>query len=592
MTERVLSGHLTENEIEKEVRLKGWVQKRRDLGGLIFIDLRDKSGIMQIVFNPDYSQEALETAESIRSEYVIDVVGKLVLRDDATINPSIPTGTLEVLASSIKVLNKAKNPPFMIQDDVNISEDIRLKYRYLDLRRPGLQETFKLRHQTTQSIRNYLNKNEFLEMETPILTKSTPEGARDYLVPSRVHPGEFYALPQSPQLFKQLIMMSGFERYYQIARCFRDEDLRADRQPEFTQVDIETSFLTSDEIMTMTEEMMKEVVKEVKDVDITLPLQRMPYDEAMDRFGSDKPDTRFGLELIHVSDIVADSGFKVFKQAVENGGKVALLNVEGAAGSYSRKDIDKLTEFVNVYGAKGLAWLKVEEEEVKGPISKFLSDEEKSAITDKAKAKSGDLLLFVADKSSVVYDSLGALRLKLGKDLGLINEEAFHFLWVTDWPLFEYDEELGRYFAAHHPFTSPIEADKEKLLTDPMNVRANAYDLVLNGYELGGGSIRIHQTELQNKMFQALGFTEEEAREQFGFLLDALEYGAPPHGGVALGLDRIIMLLAGRSNLRDTILFPKTASASDLMTEAPSEVSGDQLQELSISLAKRNDNKE
>lgn len=592
MIERVLSGHLTENEIEKEVRLKGWVQKRRDLGGLIFIDLRDKSGIMQIVFNPDYSQKALETAESIRSEYVIDVVGKLVLRDEATINPSISTGTLEVLASSIKVLNKAKNPPFMIQDDVNISEDIRLKYRYLDLRRPGLQETFKLRHQTTQSIRNYLNKNEFLEMETPILTKSTPEGARDYLVPSRVHPGEFYALPQSPQLFKQLIMMSGFERYYQIARCFRDEDLRADRQPEFTQVDIETSFLTSDEIMTMTEEMMKEVVKEVKDVDITLPLQRMPYDEAMDRFGSDKPDTRFGLELIHVSDIVADSGFKVFKQAVANGGKVALLNVEGAAGSYSRKDIDKLTEFVNVYGAKGLAWLKVEEEEVKGPISKFLSDEEKAAIKDKSKANSGDLLLFVADKSSVVYDSLGALRLKLGKDLGLIDEEAFHFLWVTDWPLFEYDEELGRYFAAHHPFTSPIEADKEKLLTDPMNVRANAYDLVLNGYELGGGSIRIHQTELQNKMFQALGFTEVEAREQFGFLLDALEYGAPPHGGVALGLDRIIMLLAGRSNLRDTILFPKTASASDLMTEAPSEVSGDQLQELSISLATRNDNKE
>ncbi|GEN85478.1 aspartate--tRNA ligase [Oceanobacillus sojae] len=591
MTERVLSGHLTENEIEKEVRLKGWVQKRRDLGGLIFIDLRDKSGIMQIVFNPDYSQEALETAESIRSEYVIDVVGKLVLRDEATINPSIPTGTLEVLASSIKVLNKAKNPPFMIQDDVNISEDIRLKYRYLDLRRPGLQETFKLRHQTTQSIRNYLNRNEFLEMETPILTKSTPEGARDYLVPSRVHPGEFYALPQSPQLFKQLIMMSGFERYYQIARCFRDEDLRADRQPEFTQVDIETSFLTSDEIMTMTEEMMKEVVKEVKGIDITLPLQRMPYDEAMNRFGSDKPDTRFGLELIHVSDIVAASGFKVFKQAVENGGKVALLNVEAAAGSYSRKDIDKLTEFVNVYGAKGLAWLKVEEEEVKGPISKFLSDEEKAAIMDKAKANSGDLLLFVADKSTVVYDSLGALRLKLGKDLGLIDEEVFNFLWVTDWPLFEYDEELGRYFAAHHPFTSPIEADKEKLLTDPMNVRANAYDLVLNGYELGGGSIRIHQTELQNQMFQALGFTEEEAREQFGFLLDALEYGAPPHGGVALGLDRIIMLLAGRSNLRDTILFPKTASASDLMTEAPSEVSGDQLQELSIALAKRNDNK-
>lgn len=591
MTERVLATHLTETKIEKEVRLKGWVQKRRDLGGLIFIDLRDKSGVIQIVFNPDYSQEALEIAESIRSEYVIDVVGKLVLRDESTVNNSIQTGKLEVLANSIKVLNKAKNPPFMIQDDINISEDIRLKYRYLDLRRPGLQETFKLRHQTTQAIRNYLNKNEFLEMETPILTKSTPEGARDYLVPSRVHPGEFYALPQSPQLFKQLIMMSGFERYYQIARCFRDEDLRADRQPEFTQVDIETSFLTSDEIMTMTEEMMKEVVKEVKDVDINLPLQRMPYDEAMNRFGSDKPDTRFGLELIHVSDIVVDSGFKVFKQAVENGGKVALLNVTGAADNYSRKDIDKLTEFVNVYGAKGLAWLKVEEEEVKGPISKFLSAEEKAAILDKANAASGDLLLFVADKTSVVYDSLGALRLKLGKDLKLIDEQVFNFLWVTDWPLFEYDEELGRYFAAHHPFTSPIEADKEKLLTEPMNVRANAYDLVLNGYELGGGSIRIHQKELQNQMFKALGFTEEEATEQFGFLLEALEFGAPPHGGVALGLDRIIMLLAGRSNLRDTILFPKTASASDPMTEAPSEVSSDQLQELSIALTEKNSNK-
>ncbi|MFD1065356.1 aspartate--tRNA ligase [Oceanobacillus locisalsi] len=591
MTERVLSGNVTENEIEKEVRLKGWVQKRRDLGGLIFIDLRDKSGVMQIVFNPDYSQEALEIAENIRSEYVIDVIGKLVLRDESTVNPAIATGKLEVIVNSITVLNKAKTPPFMIQDDVSIAEDIRLKYRYLDLRRPGLQETFQLRHQTTQSIRNYLNNNEFLEMETPILTKSTPEGARDYLVPSRVHPGEFYALPQSPQLFKQLIMMGGFERYYQIARCFRDEDLRADRQPEFTQVDIETSFLTSDEIMTLTEEMMKQVMKEVKGVDIQLPLQRMPYDEAMDRFGSDKPDTRFGLELIHVSDIVADSGFKVFRQAVENGGKVALLNVAGAADSYSRKDIDQLTEYVNVYGAKGLAWLKVEEEEVKGPISKFLSDEEKAAIVDKAHAQSGDLLLFVADKSSVVYDSLGALRQKLGKDLQLIDEEAFHFLWVTDWPLFEYDEELGRYFAAHHPFTSPVEADKEKLLTDPVNVRANAYDLVLNGYELGGGSVRIHQTELQNQMFQALGFTEEEAREQFGFLLDALEYGAPPHGGVALGLDRIIMLLAGRSNLRDTILFPKTASASDLMTEAPSEVNEEQLQELSITLTNQNENK-
>lgn len=587
MTERIYAGTIDEQYIKQEILLKGWVQKRRDLGGLIFIDLRDRSGIVQVVFNPDQSSEALSIAETIRSEYVVEILGEVVARDKSTINPAMKTGEIEVIASEIKVLNKAKTPPFAIQDETDVSEDLRLKYRYIDLRRPALQETFKLRHQTTQAIRNYLNEDGFLEMETPILTKSTPEGARDYLVPSRVHPEEFYALPQSPQLFKQLIMMSGFEKYYQIARCFRDEDLRADRQPEFTQIDIETSFQTSDDIMGMTEEMMKHVMKEVKGHDIELPLKRMSYDEAMNRFGSDKPDTRFALELINASEIFAASEFKVFKGAIEAGGRVSLLNVKGEAANYSRKDIDKLTEFVNVYGAKGLAWLKAEAGELKGPIAKFLADTEKEALVKLADVEDGDLVLFVADKTQVVFDSLGALRLKLGKELNLIDETKYNFLWVTDWPLLEYDEELGRYFAAHHPFTSPVAEDLDKLLTEPENVRANAYDLVLNGYELGGGSIRIYQKDVQDKMFQILGFTEEEAKEQFGFLLDALEYGAPPHGGIALGLDRIIMLLAGRSNLRDTILFPKTASASDLLTDAPSNVSPQQLEELSIAVVNK-----
>ena len=587
MTERIYAGTIDEQYIKQEILLKGWVQKRRDLGGLIFIDLRDRSGIVQVVFNPDQSSEALSIAETIRSEYVVEILGEVVARDKSTINPAMKTGEIEVIASEIKVLNKAKTPPFAIQDETDVSEDLRLKYRYIDLRRPALQETFKLRHQTTQAIRNFLNEDGFLEMETPILTKSTPEGARDYLVPSRVHPEEFYALPQSPQLFKQLIMMSGFEKYYQIARCFRDEDLRADRQPEFTQIDIETSFQTSDDIMGMTEEMMKHVMKEVKGHDIELPLKRMSYDEAMNRFGSDKPDTRFALELINASEIFSASEFKVFKGAIEAGGRVSLLNVKGEAANYSRKDIDKLTEFVNVYGAKGLAWLKAEAGELKGPIAKFLADTEKEALVKLADVEDGDLVLFVADKTQVVFDSLGALRLKLGKELNLIDETKYNFLWVTDWPLLEYDEELGRYFAAHHPFTSPVAEDLDKLLTEPENVRANAYDLVLNGYELGGGSIRIYQKDVQDKMFQILGFTEEEAKEQFGFLLDALEYGAPPHGGIALGLDRIIMLLAGRSNLRDTILFPKTASASDLLTDAPSNVSPQQLEELSIAVVNK-----
>lgn len=584
MSKRIYAGTLRETDIDQTVVLKGWVDRRRDLGGLIFIDLRDRSGIVQVVFNPDHNQEAHAIAETVRSEYVVEVHGTVVKRDEETVNPLIDTGTIEVIADEIKIINKAKTPPFLIEDKTDVSEDIRLKYRYLDLRRKPLQETMIMRHQITQSIREFLNQDGFLEMETPILTKSTPEGARDYLVPSRVHPGEFFALPQSPQLFKQLIMISGFDKYYQIARCFRDEDLRADRQPEFTQIDIETSFLTSDEIMSMVERMMQKLMKDVKQIDIDIPFERISYDEAMARFGSDKPDTRFGLELIHVTDLLENSSFKVFKGAVDAGGKVCLLNVEGQADHFSRKDLDELTEFVKIYDAKGLAWIKVEEDGLNSPIAKFLSEEEIAGILERANAKPGDLLLFVADKTSIVYDSLGALRLKLGKMLNLIDESKFNFLWVVDWPLFEYDETAGRYTAAHHPFTMPVEEDLDKLTTDPTSVRANAYDIVLNGYELGGGSLRIYKRDVQEKMFEALGFTKEEAEEQFGFFLDALEYGAPPHGGIALGLDRIVMILAEKTNIRDTILFPKTASASDLLTNAPSKVSEEQLEELSIQL--------
>ncbi|WP_077621399.1 aspartate--tRNA ligase [Sediminibacillus massiliensis] len=582
--ERQLAGALRKEHIGSEVLLKGWVQKRRDLGGLIFIDLRDRSGVVQVVFNPELSQEALETAEKVRNEFVLEIAGKVVEREASTVNDKMATGEIEVTVNEVRILNKSKTPPFQLEDASDVSEDLRLRYRYMDLRREEMQETFKLRHQTTQVIRSFLNDEQYLEMETPMLTKSTPEGARDYLVPSRVHPGEFYALPQSPQLFKQLLMVSGFEKYYQFARCFRDEDLRADRQPEFTQIDIETSFMSSEEIMAMTERMMKRVMKEVKGIEVDTPFNRMSYNEAMERFGSDKPDTRFGMELVTLSETVKNSGFQVFSGAVENGGKVSAINVKGKAGEYSRKDIDKLTEFVKIYGAKGLAWLKVEQDELKGPIAKFLTEEETSGITQLMDASDGDLLLFVADKVAVVHESLGALRSKLGKELGLIDASVFNFLWVTEWPLFEYDEELGRYFAAHHPFTMPAAEDLDKLTTNPGETKAQAYDLVLNGFELGGGSLRIYQKETQNKMFEVLGFSQEEAQEQFGFLLEALEHGAPPHGGIALGFDRFIMLLAGRSNLRDTILFPKTASASDPLTEAPGVVSDAQLDELHLRL--------
>ncbi|MBU8065255.1 aspartate--tRNA ligase [Staphylococcus aureus] len=576
-------GLVTEAFLGQEITLKGWVNNRRDLGGLIFVDLRDREGIVQVVFNPAFSEEALKIAEIVRSEYVVEVQGTVTKRDPETVNPKIKTGQVEVQVTNIKVINKSETPPFSInEENVNVDENIRLKYRYLDLRRQELAQTFKMRHQITRSIRQYLDEEGFFDIETPVLTKSTPEGARDYLVPSRVHDGEFYALPQSPQLFKQLLMISGFDKYYQIVKCFRDEDLRADRQPEFTQVDIEMSFVDQEDVMQMGEEMLKKVVKEVKDVEINDAFPRMTYKEAMRRYGSDKPDTRFEMELIDVSQLGRDMDFKVFKDTVENDGEIKAIVAKGAAEQYTRKDMDALTEFVNIYGAKGLAWVKVVEDGLTGPIGRFFETENVETLLTLTGAEAGDLVMFVADKPNVVAQSLGALRVKLAKELGLIDETKLNFLWVTDWPLLEYDEDAKRYVAAHHPFTSPKEADIAKLGTAPEEAEANAYDIVLNGYELGGGSIRIHDGELQEKMFEVLGFTKEQAQEQFGFLLDAFKYGAPPHGGIALGLDRLVMLLTNRTNLRDTIAFPKTASATCLLTNAPGEVSDKQLEELSL----------
>ncbi|EOB8964502.1 aspartate--tRNA ligase [Staphylococcus aureus] len=576
-------GLVTEAFLGQEITLKGWVNNRRDLGGLIFVDLRDREGIVQVVFNPAFSEEALKIAETVRSEYVVEVQGTVTKRDPETVNPKIKTGQVEVQVTNIKVINKSETPPFSInEENVNVDENIRLKYRYLDLRRQELAQTFKMRHQITRSIRQYLDDEGFFDIETPVLTKSTPEGARDYLVPSRVHDGEFYALPQSPQLFKQLLMISGFDKYYQIVKCFRDEDLRADRQPEFTQVDIEMSFVDQEDVMQMGEEMLKKVVKEVKGVEINGAFPRMTYKEAMRRYGSDKPDTRFEMELIDVSQLGRDMDFKVFKDTVENDGEIKAIVAKGAAEQYTRKDMDALTEFVNIYGAKGLAWVKVVEDGLTGPIGRFFETENVETLLTLTGAEAGDLVMFVADKPNVVAQSLGALRVKLAKELGLIDETKLNFLWVTDWPLLEYDEDAKRYVAAHHPFTSPKEANIAKLGTAPEEAEANAYDIVLNGYELGGGSIRIHDGELQEKMFEVLGFTKEQAQEQFGFLLDAFKYGAPPHGGIALGLDRLVMLLTNRTNLRDTIAFPKTASATCLLTNAPGEVSDKQLEELSL----------
>ncbi|EIA5044522.1 aspartate--tRNA ligase [Staphylococcus pseudintermedius] len=576
-------GSVTEELLEQEVTLKGWVHNRRDLGGLIFVDVRDREGYVQVVFNPAFSKEALEVAERIRSEYVVEITGTVTKRDDETINPKIKTGQVEVQAKSIEIINQSETPPFSInEENLNVDENIRLKYRYLDLRREKLAQTFKMRHQITRSIRQFLDGDGFYDVETPVLTKSTPEGARDYLVPSRVHDGEFYALPQSPQLFKQLLMISGFDKYYQIVKCFRDEDLRADRQPEFTQIDIEISFVEQEDVMQLGEAMVKNVLADVKGIEMTDAFPRMTYTEAMSRYGTDKPDTRFGMELLDVSELGQIMDFKVFKGAVESGGQVKALVVENAAADYTRKDIDGLTEFVNIYGAKGLAWVKVVEDGLNGPIARFFEDAHVTKLQALTGAKAGDLVLFVADSKDVVAQSLGALRNKLGKERGLIDPEQYNFLWVTDWPLLEYDEEARRYVAAHHPFTSPKVEDIDLLETAPEQAQAQAYDLVLNGFELGGGSIRIHDGELQQRMFKALGFSDEAAQEQFGFLLDAFKYGAPPHGGIALGLDRFVMILSGRTNLRDTIAFPKTASATDLMTDAPSPVSERQLDELSL----------
>ena len=581
------AGRIDEKYVGKKVTLKGWVSKRRDLGNLIFIDVRDRMGVVQCVFSGEKNAELHELAGTLRNEFVVSIEGEVVLRNESTVNEKIASGKVEVIADKLEILSKAKTLPFVLDDASLTSEELRLKYRYLDLRRTELAEVLHLRSKITKATRDYLDNNMFVDVETPILTKSTPEGARDYLVPSRVHPGEFYALPQSPQLFKQLLMVAGFDRYYQVARCFRDEDLRADRQPDFTQIDMEMSFMSQEEILTMIEGLIAHVMKEVKGIDVVLPFPRLDYEEVMERFGSDKPDTRFGMELKDVSDLVKNLDFKVFSNAVEQGGAVKCIVAKGCAEQYSRKDIDALGKYVANYGAKGLAWVKVTEEGLNGAISKFFTDEVAQELVARVDAEVGDIILFAADSKKVCYASLGALRQKLAADLDLIDKDKYNYLWVVNWPLLEYDEEKGRYSAAHHPFTMPKVEDVELLETAPEKAYAQAYDIVLNGYELGGGSIRIYDKEVQSSMFKALGFTQEQAQEQFGFLLDAFEYGVPPHGGCALGLDRFVMLLAGRDNLRDTIAFPKTANAADPMTQAPSPVDLEQLLELNISLLRK-----
>lgn len=575
-----MCGNLRMENVGEEVVLMGWVQRERNLGSLIFVDLRDTTGICQIVFDNTVSEDVFAKAEKVRSEYVLAVRGRV--RERESKNKDLPTGDIEVLAEELRILNEAETPPIYIKDDDNVVEAMRLKYRYLDLRKPSMQNRLKIRHKTAKLIRDFLDENNFYEIETPMLTKPTPEGARDYLVPSRVNPGKFYALPQSPQLMKQLLMVSGMDRYYQIVRCFRDEDLRANRQPEFTQVDIEMSFVDVDDVISINEQLLYRIFKEIKGVEIDLPIQRMTYKEAMERFGVDKPDLRFGFELVNISDIVFNSQFKVFKNAIENNGSVRGINIKGYGDRFSRKDISSLEEYVKTFGAKGLAWIKITDEGVNSPIAKFLSEDEKNLILDRMDGEKGDLLLIVADKDSIVFDSLGNLRNEIARRLGILDDNEFKLVWITEFPLFEYDEEEGRYVAKHHPFTHPMEEDIDLLETEPYKVRAKAYDIVINGDEIGGGSIRISDSSLQSRMFKALGFTEEEAWNKFGFLLEAFKYGTPPHGGIAYGFDRLIMLLTNSTNIRDVIAFPKTQSATCLLTGAPSDVSDEQLKEVHV----------
>lgn len=578
-----MCGDLRPQHIESKVVLMGWVQKRRDLGGVIFVDLRDRSGLVQIVFDKDINERAFTLADKLRSEFVIAVDGIVKKRPQENINPKIKTGDIEVFAHDLLILNPSKTPPFSIEENLKVDEGIRLKYRYLDLRRPDMQRNLIIRSMATKAVRDFLYNRGFLEIETPMLTKSTPEGARDYLVPSRLNPGKFYALPQSPQLFKQILMVAGMERYFQIVRCFRDEDLRADRQPEFTQIDLEMSFVDIDDVIKLNEEMISYVFNQTLGVEIKTPFPRLTYSEAIEKYGTDKPDTRFGLELVDVTDLVLKCEFKVFRTAAEKGGLVKGINAKGC-GSFSRREIDSLVDLAKEFGAKGLAWVVVEDESIRSPIEKFFSQKEMADLIERMNGQPGDLLLFVADNPKVTNFVLNQLRQKLALKLGLIDAKKFNFVWIVEFPLLEYDEEERRYVAMHHPFTSPVEEDIPLMEKQPLKVRAKAYDLVLNGVELGGGSIRIHSEDLQEKMFNVLGFSKEKAKEKFGFLLEAFEYGTPPHGGIAFGLDRIVMFLTGSENIRDVIAFPKTQNATCLMTQAPSEVEPKQLEELSIKI--------
>ncbi|EEH97516.1 MULTISPECIES: aspartate--tRNA ligase [Clostridium] len=583
----LMCGEVRENNVSQKITLMGWVQRNRKLGGLQFIDLRDRTGIMQIVFGEAINAEAFEKAKDVRPEYCIAVTGEVVLREAP--NHNMPTGLVELKCESLKILSESDTPPIYIKEGLDAAESIRLKYRYLDLRRPDMQRIFMIRNRISKSVRDYLDDNNFLEVETPMLTKSTPEGARDYLVPSRNYPGMFYALPQSPQIFKQLLMVSGFDRYYQIVKCFRDEDLRANRQPEFTQIDLEMSFVEQEDVIKMNEGLIAHVFKEVAGVDVKLPIKRMTFKDAMEKYGSDKPDLRFGMEITNITEDVKDMDFVVFKSAIEAGGSVRALCLKGGA-DLGRKPIDKLGEFVKTYKAKGLAWIQLKEDGVKSSIAKFLTDDVTNSIVKTMGAEVGDAIFIVADKNSVVFQSLGALRLELAKQFDLIKDKnEFNFTWITEFPLFEYDEEEGRYHAAHHPFTSPMDEDIDMLETNPGEVRSKAYDLVLNGEELGGGSIRIHDSKLQQKMFKALGFTEESAQERFGFLIDAFKFGPPPHGGLAFGLDRMVMFLAGTENIKDVIAFPKNQNAYCYLSEAPNIADEKQLQELGISINTKED---